>query len=185
MKHIPNLLTLLRLFMIPFYFMVFYSGRPNALMESLYIFVAASITDVLDGYLARKYQVISNFGKVADPFADKAMQLSVLYTLSDANYLRDWFFWVILVKEALQIGLGGILVSRRPRIIVPANKYGKATTFLVFLTVILAVFRVPGIQYLQVFVAGWAILTFVQYAIHVGGRFLERRRRRQHPDSRS
>lgn len=170
MKHIPNLLTLLRLLMIPFYFTIFYSGRPNALTESLVVFVAASITDVLDGYLARKYEVVSNFGKVADPFADKVMQLSVLYTLADARYLLDWFFWIILVKEALQIGLGAILVSRRPRIIVPANKYGKATTFLVFLTVILAVVRVPGIHYLQVFVAGWAIFTFLQYAYRVGRR---------------
>lgn len=179
MKHIPNLLTLLRLLMIPFYFNVFYSGRPNAVMEALYIFVAASVTDVLDGYLARKYQVISNFGKVADPFADKIMQLSVLYTLSDSGYLTIWFFWVILVKEALQIGLGAILVSRRPRIIVQANKYGKATTLLVFLTVILAVLQVPGIGYLQVFVAIWAIFTFLQYAYRISRRLLERSKDRK------
>ncbi len=165
MKHVPNLLTLLRLFMIPIYLLVFYMESPNALQYALYIFIAASFTDVLDGYLARKYEVVSKFGIVADPFADKMMQVAVLYTLYDTGYLEVWFFWIILVKEVLQIVLGVWMVSLKPRIIIPANIFGKATTVLVFLTIILEAFQIPGIFWMQVVVALLAIITFSQYML--------------------
>ena len=163
MRHGPNLLTLLRLFMIPIYLVVFYMETPNALQYALAIFIAASVTDVLDGYLARKYDVVSKFGVVADPFADKMMQVTVLYTLYDSGYLEVWFFWIILVKEVLQIALGIWMVSLKPRIIVPANIFGKATTVLVFLTIILAAFQFPGILWIQVVVGLLAVITFSQY----------------------
>lgn len=165
MKHVPNLLTLLRLFMIPIYLMVFYMDTPNALQYALYIFIAASFTDVLDGYLARKYNVVSKFGIVADPFADKMMQVAVLYTLYDSGYLEVWFFWIILVKEVLQILLGVWMVSLKPRIIVPGNIFGKATTVLIFLTIILAAIQFPGILWIQVIVGLLAIITFAQYVL--------------------
>ena len=166
MKHIPNLLTLLRLFMIPFYFYVFYSGHEQATYYALLVFIVASITDVLDGYLARKYDVVSKFGTVAAPFADKVMQVSVLYSLSAASFLKNWFFWIILVKELLQITLGVIMINMKPKMIMPANVFGKVTTVLVFLTVILAVFKVSGIVVIQAIVAILAVITFIQYAYH-------------------
>lgn len=164
MKHIPNLLTLLRLLMIPLFFFVFYSGNENATIQALIVFIVASATDVLDGYLARKYEVVSKFGTIADPFADKMMQISVLYTWSDANYLKDWFFWIVLVKEVLQILLAAIIVNMKPRIIIPANIFGKVTTVLVFVMIVLAVFEPPGIFVMQVVVSILAIITFTQYA---------------------
>lgn len=174
-KQIPNILTVIRLLMIPFYFMVFYSDLENSLTWALFVFVLASITDVLDGYLARKFEVVSKFGTVADPFADKMMQLSVLYTLSDANYLKNWFFWVILVKDIFQILLAAIIVNMKPRIIIPANIFGKATTVLLFVTIVLAVFRMPGIVMLQGLVSVLAIITFIQYAF----RFMQELQKRK------
>ncbi|MDE1547634.1 CDP-diacylglycerol--glycerol-3-phosphate 3-phosphatidyltransferase [Jeotgalibaca caeni] len=174
-KQLPNLLTILRLLLIPFYFIVFYSGSENATFQALLVFIAASITDVLDGYLARKYEVVSKFGTVADPFADKLMQISVLYTLSDADYLENWFFWIILVKEFSQIALGAVMVSMKPRIIIAANVFGKATTVLVFLTIILAVFEVPGINILQIIVTTLAIITFSQYALRFSQKLQKRK----------
>ena len=144
-------------------------------MWALLVFVLASITDVLDGYLARKFEVVSKFGTVADPFADKMMQLSVLYTLSDANYLKNWFFWIILVKDIFQILLAAIIVNMKPRIIIPANIFGKATTVLLFVTIVLAVFRMPGIVMLQGLVSVLAIITFIQYAF----RFMQELQKRK------
>lgn len=164
MKYIPNLLTLLRLFMIPLYFVVFYSGNPHSTMQAMYIFILASATDVLDGYLARKYNVVSKFGTVADPFADKMMQVSVLFTLSHVGYLENWFFWLILLKEAAQISLGLVMVSMRPRLIISANVFGKATTVMVFVTIILAVFQVSEIRLIQIGVSILAVITITQYA---------------------
>lgn len=144
-------------------------------MWALLVFVLASMTDVLDGYLARKFEVVSKFGTVADPFADKMMQLSVLYTLSDANYLKNWFFWIILVKDIFQILLAAIIVNMKPRIIIPANIFGKATTVLLFVTIVLAVFRMPGIVMLQGLVSVLAIITFIQYAL----RFMQELQKRK------
>lgn len=166
MKHVPNILTFIRLLLIPVYFMVFYSEAEHALLLALAIFVVASITDVLDGFLARKYQVVSKFGTVADPFADKMMQVSVLYSLSDISMLEKWFFWIILVKELCQILLGIIMVSIKPKMIMSANIFGKTTTVLVFVTIIFAVLSLPGATIIQFITAVLAIITFTQYAYH-------------------
>lgn len=174
MKHVPNLLTLLRLFMIPIYLWVFYMNHPNAMVNALYVFILASFTDVLDGYLARKYDVVSKFGIVADPFADKMMQVVVLYSLYDLGFLEVWFFWIILVKEVLQILLGLWMVSLTPRIIVPANIFGKMTTVLVFTTIILAVFKFPGLFWLQAGVGILAVITFTQYVFQFYNKYQER-----------
>lgn len=162
---LPNILTLVRLVLIPVYLLVFYLENPSAHFIALILFILASFTDVLDGYLARKFDTVSKFGKLADPFADKLMQLSVLYTLVDAVYIAKWFFWIILTKETLQILLGLFMLRLKPPIIIAANKYGKATTVLIFLTIILAFFRVPGVYFLQMIVAILALITFFQYVI--------------------
>lgn len=166
MKHIPNILTFIRLLLIPVYFIVFYSGNEHALGQALAVFIIASFTDVLDGYLARKYDVVSKFGTVADPFADKLMQVSVLYSLSNVELLEKWFFWIILVKEICQIVLGIIMVSMKPKMIISANVFGKMTTVLIFVTIVFAVFTLPGSYMIQIVTAILAAITFTQYAYH-------------------
>lgn len=166
MKHVPNILTSIRLLMVPIYFQIFYSNQPNALRNALFIFILASITDVLDGYIARKYNAQSNFGAIFDPMADKLMQLSVIYTLTDANYLNDWFFKIILAKEILQILVGGILAGSKKKVIIPANYFGKATTVFIFITIILSVFDLPLMNQLQTIVIILAVITVGQYAYH-------------------
>lgn len=165
MRHIPNILTMSRLLLIPLYLLVFYSEQPNALAQAISIFVIASITDVLDGYLARTYHVESRFGKVIDPVADKGMQLSVLYTLSDAGYMYPWFFWFILFKEVMQILFGSLIVLKKPNIVVEANYFGKATTVLVFIAIIASVLQWPGTELLQILVVILAGVTLIQYGL--------------------
>lgn len=167
MKRVPNILTLIRLFLIPFYLMVFYSDTAHPVRWAMIIFLVASLTDIIDGYIARKYDAITKFGQVADPFADKVMQISVLYTLMDIGYIENWFFLIVLIKDGLQILLGVALLNVEPKIIVPANVFGKATTVLIFATILLSLFRLQGLIYLQLFVGGLAIITFSQYAYHV------------------
>lgn len=167
MKRVPNILTLIRLFLIPFYLMVFYSDAAHPVRWAMIIFLVASLTDIIDGYIARKYDAITKFGQVADPFADKVMQISVLYTLMDIGYIENWFFLIALIKDGLQIVLGVALLNVEPKIIVPANVFGKATTVLIFATILLSLFRLPGLVYLQLFVGGLAVITFSQYAYHV------------------
>ena len=83
MKHIPNILTMLRILLIPFFIYYFIN---ESFMVAFIIFIVASVTDFFDGYLARKFQVISNFGKIMDPLADKLLVLSALALLSFGKF---------------------------------------------------------------------------------------------------
>jgi cardiolipin synthase (CMP-forming) len=175
MKRVPNILTLIRLFLIPFYLAVFYSDIAHPVRWAMIIFLIASLTDIVDGYIARKFDAISKFGQVADPFADKVMQISVLFSLADINYIEKWFFWIILVKEAFQIMLSIAMLSVKPKVIMPANIFGKVTTVLIFATIILSLFRLPWLIYLQMFVSALAIITFLQYAYRASRIMKDRR----------
>lgn len=163
MKHIPNILTTIRLLMIPLFFKCYYSSSPNNLRNAMIVYVVASFTDVLDGYIARKYDAQSTFGTVADPLADKLLQLSAIYALSDTGYLQKWFFYFFLAKELIQIIGGAILAVGKFEIVIPANKYGKITSVLVFLTIVLSAFNFPHIKYLEISVIIFGTLTFIQY----------------------
>src|SRR5690606_16745765 len=139
MKHIPNILTIFRILLIGVYLIVFYSGISNAVLYAVGIFLLAGITDILDGYLARKFNVISKFGQVADPFADKGMQLTTLFTLSNKGIIDKWFVYLIFGKEFFLIISSAILLFYKTRIIIPSNLFGKATTVLIYLAIIISV----------------------------------------------
>lgn len=112
MKHIPNILTMLRVIIIPFFIYYF---TQNQLMFAFVLFIVASITDYFDGYLARKYQVISNFGKIMDPLADKLLVLSALALLSFGKhgYLSVWIFIIITFRELLITVLRDVYKKKR------------------------------------------------------------------------
>ncbi len=126
MKNIPNYITTFRLILVPFF--VYYLLKEMVIIAFL-IFAIASWSDVLDGYLARKFNVISNYGKIVDPLADKALQLSAVITLCIIGRLRLIFILVLILKEILLI-LGGVIIYKK-KYIVPAKWYGKASSFLI------------------------------------------------------
>ena len=100
--NIPNALTGLRFLMIPLYCWVF-SIEPEAKFWSAAIFVLASLTDVLDGYIARKYDMTTKWGQLMDPLADKLMQIAVIITMVLAGIVPNWFVMVLVIKECLFI----------------------------------------------------------------------------------
>ena len=123
--NIPNALTTLRVLMIPA-FVWAYGSVPDPRV-ALMIFLIAGITDYLDGYLARKWNQITAFGKLMDPLADKLMTLAVLCCLASTGYLAWWVFYIVLIKEALMVA--GSLVMLKRNVIVMANMAGKLATF--------------------------------------------------------
>lgn len=131
--NVPNVLTIIRALLIPVYWVLFMKGHH---FIALVVFVIASFTDLLDGYIARKYQLITNFGKLMDPLADKLMVLSVMLSL----VIKGFVCWpplaIILVKEALMV-LGGAVMLKKG-IVVYAEKIGKyaqaATVLALFLS---------------------------------------------------
>ena len=139
---IPNLLTLFRIMLVPVFVITFYR-YPARRTISLGVFALASLTDAVDGFLARKLNQISNIGKLIDPVADKLMILSMLFCLQDVGLLapggRKWLssviLYTILAKELFMMW-GGLYMLRH-NIVVHSNFVGKCATGLFVLAIIL------------------------------------------------
>jgi len=123
--NLPNFLTFLRILMIPAVYITYYQ-MPDSRWISLVIYLLASFTDFLDGYLARKWNQITSFGKLFDPLADKLITLTVLYCLADTGYAPWLIFWFMIAKEVLMV-LGALFMLGQ-KVVVKSNIYGKAAT---------------------------------------------------------
>ncbi len=148
--NVPNCLTILRMLLIPV-FLIAYDRLPDKRYISMCVFALASATDCLDGYLARKNNQITSFGKLCDPLADKLMVLSILFCLSSDGFLappkyeflNDVILFAMLVKEFIM--MCGSMVMLRKGVVVQANIWGKAATCL-FVFGILLVFPWHGVE---------------------------------------
>ncbi len=105
MMNTANKLTLLRIAMIPVFLLVLYFKVPYANYWALGIFVAASLTDTLDGYIARHYNQITDFGKFMDPLADKMLVVAALLWFVEIGQMPGWALLVVIVREFAVSGL--------------------------------------------------------------------------------
>ena len=140
MKNVPNILTIFRFFLVPVFLVVFFSELAHRYWVAAAVFLLAGATDVLDGRIARKYHLVSTFGEVMDPLADKCMQLAVIISLFWEGLVPLWAIVVIFGKELLMILGGVMLYFRRSKTTIPANWYGKVVTCLVYATVLYLMF---------------------------------------------
>lgn len=141
--NIPNILTLLRFLLIPVFIYVFYSGAENSIILAFYVFLLAGITDVLDGYIARKYNVITKWGQAMDPLADKLMQITVLACLTHRQYIPLWVILVIGAKETLLIFGSMVLYYCGNKLVIPSNNFGKTATVFFYGAIFAVVFQMP------------------------------------------
>jgi len=139
MKNIPNILSAFRLLLVPLFSIVFFSGLSNAKFWAAGIFLLAGATDVLDGYIARKYQWITPLGRMLDPLADKLMQMTVLVTLAVAGLLPIWFCALYFIKELFMF-LGGLRLYKKMADVIPANRYGKIAVVFFHLVILAVIF---------------------------------------------
>lgn len=139
--NIPNLLTVFRILLVPVFVIVFNSNAENSALLALMIFMLAGITDLLDGYIARKFNMITRIGTMLDPLADKLMLSTVLICMAAKNYIPFWIAAVVIIKEAAMIGGGIYLYYSKDNIVIPANRYGKAATAAFYLAIILLSFN--------------------------------------------
>ena len=132
--NIPNILTVFRLCLIPVYIVAFaLSGESKS--SAAVVFIVASITDVLDGYIARKYNMSTKTGQLLDPLADKLMQLTVVISLMIADILPVWFVIILAIKECLMIAGGALLYSQKKY--VKSNIFGKLNTIILFCAMVM------------------------------------------------
>ena len=142
--NLPNKLTTLRVIMIPFFvfFMLTDVGGNANKWIALALFVVASLTDFLDGKIARKYNLVTNFGKFMDPLADKLLVCSALICLQDLDRVPAWVVIVIIAREFIISGFR--LVASDNGIVIAASYWGKFKTTFQMLMIIVMIMNLPG-----------------------------------------
>ena len=145
--NLPNKLTVLRVIMIPFFvaaLMAEGGENPAFRYAAAAIFIIASLTDMLDGKIARKYNLVTNFGKFMDPLADKLLVCSALICLVEMERLAAWMVIVIIAREFIISGFR--LVASDNGIVIAASYWGKFKTVFQMLAVILLILDLPALR---------------------------------------
>ena len=168
--NLPNKLTILRAIMIPFFLVFLYMSPGWAKWVAFAIFIAASLTDMLDGKIARKYNLVTNFGKFMDPLADKLLVCSALIALSDLGRIPAWIVIVIIARDFIISGLR--LVAAEKGVVIAAGWSGKIKTtvqmiMVAFLIADLGGKVIPVIEQILIYLAlALTIISLLDYLIH-------------------
>ena len=133
-----NKLTMIRVVLIPVFIVLLYLGHT---IPALAVFIVASVTDFVDGYVARKYHLVTDFGKFMDPLADKLLVMSAMAWFVEVGWMPGWAFFIVLAREFAVTGLR--LVAVEQGLVIAAGKSGKVKTASTMVGIILML-AVPG-----------------------------------------
>ena len=157
LKNVPNALTIVRFILIPIILYFIFTG--NYLLGFVF-FTISGLTDILDGTIARKFNLISNFGKLMDPLADKLTQISVLASLVIKDIIPIWILIIVMAKELIMIIGASFLYGKD--VVVYSKWFGKLATVLFYIAIVFSLinkqFDLTGI---------WAQLDIILYCIAI------------------
>lgn len=135
--NLPNKLTVIRIAIVPFFvFFMCYDAVQYRFIWALLLFIAASFTDMLDGKIARKRGLVTNFGKFLDPLADKILVAAALVCFVELHWTYSWVVVIILLREFAVSGVRLAAVSGDKRAVIPANIWGKVKTVFTLVAII-------------------------------------------------
>lgn len=165
----PNKLTIARMIIVPFlviFLLTGWGGEANRYI-SLTLFVVASVTDWFDGYLARKNNLVTNFGKFMDPLADKLLVCSAMICMIDLKRLPAWFVIIIIAREFIISGFR--LIAAENGIVIAANYWGKFKTASQMIMIILLILHFDGIFVIleQIFIWLSLALTIISLITYI------------------
>lgn len=138
--NVPNILTAVRFVLIPIFAYYLITGRYST---AVFLFLLGGLTDILDGFIARKFNLITSWGKLADPLADKLMQITALVILTIIKGVIPPELLAIVVAKEIFMGIGSILLYKQKNYVVSANWYGKLATVVFYFAIIMIIFRAP------------------------------------------
>lgn len=154
--NLPNKLTIARVIAVPFFIGAYYFSW---YLLAFIIFVAASLTDMLDGKIARKYNLVTNFGKFMDPLADKLLVCSALICLVELKELPAWMVIVIISREFIISGFR--LVASDNGVVIAASYWGKFKTTFQMIAVVLLILGIPSLSMVTMAVVWIALVLTV------------------------
>ncbi len=161
LKKIPNRLTMFRIFIIIIFIPTVLMDKMISSYIALFLFIIAAISDYLDGYIARKYNIISNFGKVMDPLADKIMVISALLCFVQLNIVPAWMVIIIIAREFLISGIR--IMAAKDGDIIAASNWGKIKTIteiIAIIAILVLLSIVNTLEYLSISTEKISILDF-------------------------
>ena len=168
--NLPNKLTMLRVILIPFFVVCELIPYSWGKWAALVIFVAASITDKLDGTIARKYNLITNFGKFMDPLADKLLVCSAMICFVGLGTLAPWIVIIIVAREFIISGFR--LVAAEDGTVIAAGIWGKYKTAVTMITIIFMIPNFGGaavhmIEQIMIYLSlALTVISLMDYLIH-------------------
>ena len=169
LKHVPNALTIIRFLLIPFIVINIFNG--NYILAFIF-FTVSGVTDIADGCIARKFNLISNFGKLMDPLADKLTQIATIASLTLKDIIPIWILAVVLLKELIMIAGASFLYGKD--VVVYSKWYGKLATVLFYFAIVCSLlinqFDLPSIWsnldlwlfYLALFTTVFSLVMYVK-----------------------
>ena len=161
----PNKLTIARIIMIPFFvaFLMYDITGSADKWIALTLFVVASLTDLLDGYLARKYHLVTNFGKFMDPLADKLLVCSALICFTSTGHLPAWITIIIIAREFIISGFR--LIAADNGIVIAASYWGKFKTVSQMIMIIQNTVFQGAITVFVVIAVALTVISLVDYIL--------------------
>ncbi len=159
--NLANKITLLRIILIPLFLFFIYSNIEYNMIISTVIFVIASITDYLDGYVARSRNEVTNFGKFLDPLADKLMVTAAFISLVELGRIEGWIIFIIIAREFAITGFRAVAAS--DGLVIAASIWGKIKTVTQIIAIILALLNVPYYNVVVIIALIATILSGVDY----------------------
>ncbi|MGI6128069.1 MAG: CDP-alcohol phosphatidyltransferase family protein [Planifilum sp.] len=160
--NLPNTLTLLRFFFIPLYLFLYFSEIPGRVYWAFGVLLLAGLTDVIDGYLARRNRQVTQLGIMLDPLADKLLMLAVFLSLLISQRISLWAALAVFARDLGMI-FGSAFFHFRGKRTVPANFLGKLTTFLFYVALYLLLFDYPNAEHFLWIVIALSFITFFIY----------------------
>ena len=160
--NLPNILTVGRILVTPLFIILLFYDHPYARSWALFIFVAAMLTDIFDGYYARKYNLVTDYGRFLDPLADKIMVLSALISFAVMNVIPYWMVSLIIFRDVFITGLRMAMSSKNKTMV--TSKIAKRKTLSQVLIIIFILFNI-GFNSLSIFWIEKMILFSRQYEL--------------------
>lgn len=166
--NLPNKLTIIRVIMIPFFVLFLLSDLLGNASDwiALIVFIVASLTDLLDGYLARKHNLVTNFGKFMDPLADKLLVCAAMICLVELGRLPAWIVVIIISREFIISGFR--LIASDNGVVIAASYWGKFKTTFQMIMICLLIADIQAIRLITLLVTAIAlILTIVSLVDYI------------------
>lgn len=159
--NLPNKISIFRIFLVLVFFIVLYSPIDYNLYLAALVFIIAAATDAIDGYIARNWKLVTNFGKFMDPLADKILVVSALVYLVYVQIIPDWMVIIIIVREFAVSGLRALSASKG--VVIAASKAAKLKTNSQLIAVVFALLQWPYFWWVMLLAVILTIISGAEY----------------------